>query len=157
MVAESRASGSVVQASPAAAVTYALYIHLRRACRVAPGRLGRHRLAPGWYVYTGSARAGLDARLRRHLRRRKALRWHIDWLLARPEARVCWIRLHAAPECHVNRAVGGTVPVPGFGAGDCRAGCGSHLRYLGPERPPAVPAEAPARRTALAPWRSRAR
>ncbi|MDZ7747533.1 MAG: GIY-YIG nuclease family protein [Halofilum sp. (in: g-proteobacteria)] len=137
------------------AVTYQLFIHLRRACRVAPGALGRWRLPPGWYVYTGSARAGLDARLRRHLKRDKTRRWHVDWLLARAEARVCWVRLHAEAECAVNRATGGAVPVPGFGASDCRAGCGSHLRYLGAARPPAVPVDPAARRAGLARWRAR--
>ena len=30
-----------------------------------------------------------------------------------------------------HKAVGGTVVAPGFGASDCKAGCVSHLRYLG--------------------------
>ena len=160
MVDESRRSDAAAQpaqpAQPApgpSAVTYQLYIRLRRPCRLAPGRLGPHRLPAGWYVYTGSARRNLPARLRRHLRRDKTLRWHVDWLLARPEARVAWVRLHGAAECVVNRAAGGTMPVRGFGASDCRAGCGAHLRYLGSERPAAVPADPAARRRALAAYR----
>jgi Uri superfamily endonuclease len=34
-------------------------------------------------------------------------------------------------ECRLNQAVKGTVRVPGFGASDCTAACGAHLKYLG--------------------------
>jgi len=123
-------------------ITYQLYIHLRRPARLAPGRLGTRWLDGGWYVYTGSARRAINARVRRHVRARKRLRWHIDWLLARPQACVEWVALHRSPECAVNRATGGRIAVAGFGASDCRRACGSHLRYLGRERPSAVPGDA---------------
>ncbi|ABI56391.1 GIY-YIG nuclease family protein [Alkalilimnicola ehrlichii MLHE-1] len=127
-------------------VTYQLYIRLRRPCRIRAGRLPGHRLPAGWYVYTGSARRNLAARVERHLRRDKPRRWHIDWLLTRREARVVHVRLSARPECLENAAVGGRVLIPGFGASDCRAACGSHLRYLGTDRPTAVPEESLRRR-----------
>lgn len=122
-----------------AAVTYRLYIHVRRPCRVRAGRLEPAWLPPGWYVYTGSARRGLRARVARHLRRRKRRRWHIDWLLTRAAAEVVHVAFDRAPECRVNRRMGGRVVIPGFGASDCRSGCGSHLRYLGAARPAPVP------------------
>lgn len=122
------------------ATTYQLYIHLRRRVRIEPGRLGAHVLPAGWYVYTGSARRNLAARVRRHLRRDKPRHWHIDWLLTHSAARVVHVRLHCAGECRVNAGTGGSIPVPGFGASDCRAHCGSHLRYLGGARPAVVPA-----------------
>ncbi len=135
-----RADGRPQALGPGAeAITYQLYIHLRRPVRLAPGRQPPRWLDGGWYVYTGSARRGMDARLRRHVRAQKRMRWHIDWLLARPQACVEWVALHRTPECAVNRAAGGSTAVPGFGASDCRCACGSHLRYLGRERPPAVP------------------
>ena len=34
-------------------------------------------------------------------------------------------------ECALNQATAGAMPVPGFGASDCKHGCGSHLKYLG--------------------------
>jgi Uri superfamily endonuclease len=34
-------------------------------------------------------------------------------------------------ECRLNQASGGQVLVRGFGASDCRAGCGAHLKYRG--------------------------
>lgn len=103
---------------------------------------------PGWYVYTGSAKRHLEARVRRHLRREKTRRWHIDWLLGRREARVVHVRLSTLGECELNAATGGQILIPGFGASDCRAGCASHLRYLGSERPDPVPAESLQRRSA---------
>jgi len=129
------------------APTYQLYIYLRRRVRIEPGRLGACVLPAGWYVYTGSARRNLAARVRRHLRRDKPRRWHIDWLLTRPEARVLHVRLRRAAECRVNAVVCGSIPVAGFGASDCRAGCGSHLVYLGRARPAAVPAITAQRQT----------
>jgi Uri superfamily endonuclease len=111
--------------------TYQLHIELRRRARIEIGRLGRHVLAAGRYVYTGSACRGMEARIRRHLSRDKTPHWHIDYLLLHPAARVVAVRRFRAPECQVNRRGTGIIPVPGFGATDCRAGCGSHLRYLG--------------------------
>ncbi len=121
---------------PIGAITYQLVVDVETPCRITPGRLGEHELAPGRYVYTGSARRHMAARIRRHLRSDKALRWHIDWLLTRPEARVVDVQVSTEPECTVNTRTGGRVPIPGFGASDCRAACGSHLRYLGPRDEP---------------------
>jgi sugar fermentation stimulation protein A len=43
------------------------------------GALGTRHFPAGWYIYAGSARNGLTARLARHQRKRKPLRWHIDY------------------------------------------------------------------------------
>lgn len=111
---------------------YQLIIEVARDIDVTIGRLGRFRFAAGCYVYTGSARRNLEARIARHLRQNKALRWHIDYLLTAPGVTVTNVRRSRRAECALNRAVRGSLPVPGFGASDCRAGCGSHLKYLGP-------------------------
>lgn len=120
-------------------VSYQLLIELARPARVRVGALGTFDFPAGRYLYTGSARRGLEARIARHLApaAAKRLRWHIDWLLAHPAARVLRVRRSRLPECALNRRAGGDVVAPGFGAGDCRAGCGSHLRYLGPASPSA--------------------
>ena len=112
--------------------TYRLHILVGRTRILDIGRLGRFRFPAGRYVYTGSARRNLVARVRRHLSREKRLRWHIDYLLAGHGVRVTAVELSRDPECEVNRASGGEVVVPGFGASDCREGCASHLRFLGP-------------------------
>lgn len=111
--------------------TYQLSIELERTVAVTVGRLGRFEFPAGRYLYTGSAKRNFEARVARHLRAEKTLRWHIDYLLAVPGARVVAVRRSRRGECLLNRASRGTVVVPGFGASDCRAGCGSHLKWLG--------------------------
>jgi len=115
------------------AVTYQLWLFLDTELTVTVGALGRCSFPAGWYAYTGSARRGLRARLRRHCAPAdsKRLRWHADYLLASPHAVVHYLTLSTEPECALNATVGGTIACPGFGASDCRAGCGSHLRFLG--------------------------
>jgi Uri superfamily endonuclease len=115
---------------PAVATTYQIFITLDMPVRVRVGRLGEIPFPAGHYVYTGSARRAMAARLRRHLSRDKPLRWHIDYLLASPHATVVDVQLFFEPECAVNQRTPGTIPAPGFGASDCRAGCGSHLKQL---------------------------
>ncbi len=117
--------------STAADISYQLYITLDAEVRLTIGRLGAFGFPAGEYVYTGSARRNMAARIRRHLSSHKALRWHIDYLLAAPEAHIRDVRTFDVPECLLNQRVKGGTPAPGFGASDCRAGCGSHLKYLG--------------------------
>jgi Uri superfamily endonuclease len=115
-------------------ISYQLLIRLRQGRRLRIGRLGVFRFPAGRYVYTGSARRNLEARLARHLRPVKRLHWHIDYLLCSPGVEVLRRRRFREEECAVNRRGRGTIPAPGFGAGDCRAGCGAHLKYLGPRQ-----------------------
>jgi Uri superfamily endonuclease len=111
--------------------TYQLIIELRRPVTVAIGRLGRFHFPRGRYVYTGSAKRNLEARIARHLSQHKRLHWHIDYLLHVEGVRVIKVRCFARAECNVNAATRGAIIASGFGASDCRAGCGSHLKYLG--------------------------
>lgn len=112
-------------------VTYQLQIILSAPCSIRVGRLGTFDFPAGRYAYTGSARRNLEARIARHLRADKKLRWHIDYLLASPQTSVTGVARFAAAECAVNQHTEGATLVPGFGASDCRAGCGSHLKFLG--------------------------
>jgi Uri superfamily endonuclease len=112
------------------------------------GALGSVRFDRGWYAYVGSARRAREARVARHLRAAKPLRWHADYLFARHPARRAWlIDLDgpvppAAPaECALVEALlsdpavamasnsAGQTRVrracPGFGSSDC--GCRGHL------------------------------
>jgi len=110
--------------------TYQLLIDVARPLRIVVGCLGEFDFPAGRYVYTGSAKRNFEARVARHLRREKALRWHIDYLLMAPGVTVLEVKRSRRDECTLNRAVKGGIPVPGFGASDCRAGCGSHLKHL---------------------------
>jgi Uri superfamily endonuclease len=111
--------------------TYQLLIDVARPLPRTIGALGEFDFPAGCYVYTGSAKQNFEARVARHLRKEKTLRWHIDYLLTAPEVAVLDVRRTTEPECKLNQNAGGKVLIPGFGASDCRAGCGSHLRYFG--------------------------
>lgn len=114
---------------------YRLTIRLSSAVRVRVGRLGMVSLPAGTYVYCGSARRGLHARVGRHLRRSKRKRWHIDYLLARREAKVVEVAAWSdRTECELAAEAihdSGQVLTPGFGSSDCRSGCGAHLARTG--------------------------
>jgi len=119
------------QGAMPAAISYQLRIDVERPIRIGVGRLGRFLFPAGRYVYTGSAKRNLDQRIARHLRKEKKLRWHIDWLLSASGVKIVAVKRSREAECILNQEVIGVVVVPGFGASDCRRGCGSHLRYLG--------------------------
>ena len=94
----------------------------------------------GTYVYTGSAMKGLSARLERHLKRRKKLHWHIDYLLAPHETEIKKIVIYRpvpGQECRQNQWIaalaGAAVVLKGFGASDCHSGCASHLSFFSSE------------------------
>lgn len=117
--------------SLATPISYQLHIRVARPLQLRVGALGELHFPPGRYLYTGSARRNLQARVARHLRRDKTLRWHIDYLLAHPAVTVERVETGSIGECAWNRGSAGEVLQHGFGASDCRAGCGAHLRWLG--------------------------
>ncbi len=112
-------------------VSYRLHVDVARPLRLRIGRLGTFDFPAGAYVYTGSARAAMDARIARHLSPTKTLRWHVDYLLVADGVRVTRVERSPRPECALNQSARGSVVAPGFGASDCRAGCASHLLFLG--------------------------
>ena len=116
---------------------YCLVVQLSREAEAAIGRLGRFRFPAGYYVYCGSAMRSLAARVARHRRQRKTRHWHIDHLLALPDARLAECRAYPSErreECLLNQRIqrrrGASVPVPGFGSSDCRSGCPAHLTHF---------------------------
>lgn len=116
---------------------YCLVIVLTNKRTLRIGGRGSVKFSPGTYVYTGSAMNGLERRLTRHLAGRKKLRWHIDYLLCSPDARVKDILTYRpAPgqECRRNQFVarlpGAQIMMRKFGASDCRAGCAAHLYFF---------------------------
>ena len=116
---------------PPGATTYQLIIELAFLVRIQVGRLGIADFPAGMFVYTGSARRGVEARVRRHLTGARRLHCHIDYLLACGHARVTEVRFSSEPECLLNQRTNGQIVLRGFGASDCRAGCGAHLRRIG--------------------------
>jgi len=112
-------------------VTYQLNISISRPLTIVIGKLGAYHFPAGNFVYTGSAKRNIDARIARHLRAEKTLRWHIDYLLNAPGVTVAGVERFTQPECEVNQGAAGSMPVTGFGASDCVCGCGSHLKFTG--------------------------
>jgi Uri superfamily endonuclease len=115
--------------------TYVLVLRLPRFAAIDVGRLGRVQFPAGWYAYAGSARGpgGLAARISRHLRSPKPLRWHVDYLRADAQPVQIWYALGARKrECSWAQALSGlpgaSIPVRRFGASDCR--CPAHLVHF---------------------------
>lgn len=117
---------------------YVILLRLSAPVTCEVGALGRFLFPAGWYAYTGSAKRGLRKRIERHWRSSKTRRWHFDFLTTArgvvPIGAVI-VRDGELTECELNRRVeramgaGPGSVVPGFGAGDCRAGCPTHLWF----------------------------
>ncbi len=108
--------------------TYILLIELPRDCEIAVGALGPLSFPKGFYAYVGSAMGGLEARIRRHLRKVKRFHWHIDFLLQEARVREVIPLPGKRIECPLARELQRTFPcVPRFGSSDCR--CKSHLFF----------------------------
>lgn len=111
-------------------VSYSLFIKVGKTQSITIGRFGAFEFISGNYIYSGSARKNLLARVNRHLRKEKKLRWHIDYLLCSPTVEIVKVLVSTISECELVATGGGRILVPGFGASDCCSGCGSHLRKL---------------------------
>lgn len=91
-------------------------------------------LEEGRYLYAGSARGpgGIRARVRRHLKAAKPVRWHVDRLTNLAGVTVV-VALPGSGECGIVsfclEQADGIVPAPGFGSTDCR-NCAAHLVAL---------------------------
>jgi sugar fermentation stimulation protein A len=118
---------------------YLLTLRVTSATNIRVGALGSIEFAAGYYLYCGSARRALSARLRRHTLRRKKKRWHIDYLTCRRRVTVEAMDvfpLDRLTECQLNARASklpDAIQVRGFGCSDCR--CFSHLTFVG-DRPP---------------------
>src|ERR1035437_1177675 len=106
---------------------YIAIFHVSRTQAITIGRLGRFAFRHGYYFYVGSAQRGLQARLARHARRNKPLRWQIDYLSSKaPMVRALMIEGPKNLECRLAAMLARHYPrpIPRFGASDCR--CGGH-------------------------------
>jgi Uri superfamily endonuclease len=115
--------------APKKSGAYALLVELETPLRVTAGPKNA-TLAPGFYIYCGSANGpgGVAARLARHMRRSKRVHWHIDQLTAVGTTHGAWV-FPDKSECEANEAlVALPTPLEGFGSSDCRR-CRSHLHF----------------------------
>jgi len=117
--------------------SYVLLMELSREQTVIAGKLGAINFTPGYYAYTGSAMNSLYPRIKRHLRRDKKMRWHIDYLLQKARIKdIIICETGDKIECLIAGALKERYDsVPGFGSSDCN--CPSHVfsatTEMGPE------------------------
>ena len=123
---------------------YVLHLSVKRSTRICAGSLDSVHFPAGKYLYIGSARRSIAARLARHRRLAERgsgkLHWHIDYLLTHRNIRLTGHTVFAAAnECDISRRIaalaGASAPVPHFGSSDCRSGCRAHLYRLDTNRP----------------------
>jgi Uri superfamily endonuclease len=121
--------------------TYVLVLRFSRRLEIVVGKLGMLEAQPGYYVYVGSAMGpgGLAARVGRHFRSEKPLRWHVDYLRAAAQIEEVWYTTGKSHrECRwasvLKSLPGASASLVGFGASDC--GCPSHLFFF--NLPPSI-------------------
>jgi len=108
-------------------------IRLPESVHIRIGKRGRFRFPKGYCVYTGSAKGGLEGRVRRHLRKEKKRFWHLDYLLDHASVTAVFPFANAREdECplslETSKMPGAEVIVPKFGSSGCR--CPSHLAFF---------------------------
>ncbi|MBB5174355.1 GIY-YIG nuclease family protein [Texcoconibacillus texcoconensis] len=111
---------------------YALAFHLLYDETIQVGKKGTFSFERGTYIYIGSAKKNMEARLNRHLSVDKKLRWHIDYIREKMHFIEGQTYLERRGECQLVEAtatyVQATRPISQFGASDCK--CKGHLLFV---------------------------
>ena len=119
---------------------YVLHLRVKESVTLDAGAIGAITLPAGHYVYVGSARKSIEVRVARHRRLAETkagkLHWHIDYLLTHPGIELIGQDAFTGyMECDIAKRIeslqSASIPVPRFGASDCRSGCGAHLFRVG--------------------------
>lgn len=109
---------------------YLLFLNISRDTKIRVGSLGLISFPAGIYVYVGSAQNSVEARIKRHLNKKKTLRWHIDYLTSSEDVEPIYavvLPLTRNYECRIAKILqeNDSISINNFGASDCR--CKSHL------------------------------
>lgn len=111
---------------------YAIFLNVPKSQEITIGKLGRFYFPKGMYIYVGSGKKNIGARIQRHLQIEKKLRWHFDYL--RPFGKITKIITYEKyiGECELaeklRKEYDGDFLIHRFGSSDCR--CPSHLIYF---------------------------
>lgn len=111
---------------------YMIQCYLPEEKKITVGKLGTFFFPAGHYIYVGSAKRNIQARVNRHLKIEKKLHWHFDYF--RPYVQVVKVETFDGEigECTLFQKLAierkGTLLVKGFGSSDCR--CHTHLMYI---------------------------
>jgi len=109
--------------------SYLLIVKLNTEKSLKVGALGIVSFKPGYYIYVGSAMSGLIHRIKRHFRKEKKLKWHIDYLtIAANEIFAIAVLSENRLECKLAYELSKTFEgIKSFGCSDCN--CKTHLFY----------------------------
>lgn len=115
---------------------YILEIYCKANTFVDHPKLGIIELKRGTYFYVGSAQKNLQQRINRHYKRKKPLKWHIDYLTSNARFKIINHYTSLLPkefECKVvnflSKIEDFIIPISKFGSSDCKF-CASHLLYF---------------------------
>ncbi len=111
--------------------TYIIIIHVSTPVHIEVGALGKVLFKEGYYIYVGSGGRHPIKRIKRHFRRDKKLKWHIDYLtnvFPAVEAYIIW-DLEDGEWMLAEDLQRRYSYVPGFGSSDKPSK--SHLYYIG--------------------------
>jgi Uri superfamily endonuclease len=117
--------------------SYVLIVNVKKNLKnFQVGKLGKLNFKKGFYCYVGSAigKAAIENRIKRHFRKRKRVKWHIDYLLASKFVSLkCAIIFPSKKkiECSISEKIRKFAEgsIKNFGSSDCK--CKSHLYYFG--------------------------
>lgn len=110
---------------------YSIELLVESEGQITVGKLGTFFFPKGKYIYVGSAKNNIVARVKRHFLIDKKLRWHFDYL--RPIGQITNIHTYcnAITECELFEELlnekKGIELIKGFGSSDCN--CKTHLLY----------------------------
>lgn len=126
---------------PAKPGIYTLIIDKSIPEKIQVGKLGLFFFPKGFYSYTGSAfgksQFNLQDRIKYHLKLKRRLHWHVDYLLSSKEAKIKQIILaetKSFPECSISKNIEKLkivkISSKGFGSSDCKSLCQAHLHFF---------------------------
>ncbi len=112
-------------------MNYILWITLDKDTQAKIGSLGRINFKRGAYLYVGSAKKNFQARIGRHLVKKKRIFWHIDYLLSLNGTKIKQIWMtNKDKDCKIARFLyrKDYSFINRFGSSDCD--CRSHLFFI---------------------------
>lgn len=95
-----------------------------------------YKFKKGFYYYVGSAQRNLTARIQRHLKEEKKIKWHIDFLTTNKNIKIidviCFENETKEFECILSLKIENQIRnieiIENFGNSDCKI-CKTHLYY----------------------------
>ncbi len=111
--------------------TYILILKLNKNLSIEIGKLGNIYFKRGFYIYIGSSKRNIEKRVERHIKNKKKVHWHIDYLTLNKNFSIKEIYfIDNIKECKVAEFFikENVMYIKNFGSSDCN--CKSHLFYF---------------------------